>query len=75
MTCREAVDKLQEYIDQELDSATCDKIKKHLELCRLCCDQFEFETTLKELTHKCCEDAKAPGVLKSKILNNLKLYS
>ena len=74
MTCREAVDRLHEYIDRELDSATHEKIKKHLELCRLCCDQFEFEKTLKDLTHRCCEDARAPDVLKSRILKSLNIY-
>jgi len=73
MTCREAVDKLHEYIDSELDSATTEKIKKHLDLCRLCCNQFEFEKTMKELVHKCCERAKAPDVLKKKIADTLNL--
>ncbi len=71
MTCREAVNKLHEYIDSELDSATTKKIKKHLDLCRLCCDQFEFETTMKKFVHKCCAAAKAPSVLKEKILKSL----
>ncbi len=67
MTCREAVRKLYDYIDNELDNATTEKIKRHLELCRLCCDQFEFERTMKELVHKCCESSKAPAALKDKI--------
>ncbi|UCE67133.1 MAG: mycothiol system anti-sigma-R factor [Candidatus Zixiibacteriota bacterium] len=71
MTCQEAVNKLYEYIDSELDRATTEKIKKHLDLCRLCCDQFEFEKTMKELVHKCCDAAKAPDVLKEKILKSL----
>jgi len=73
MTCREAVTKLHEYIDSELDSATTRKIKKHLDLCRLCCNQFEFEKILKELVHKCCQGAKAPNLLKKKILDTLNL--
>ena len=73
MTCREAVDKLNEYIDNELDGASAEKIKKHLDLCRLCCDQFELEKSLKDLVQKCCESAKAPDLLKEKILKSLNL--
>jgi mycothiol system anti-sigma-R factor len=73
MTCREAVSRLNEYIDRELDAATDEKIRRHLELCRLCCDQYEFDKELKQLTHKCCEDSKAPPSLKSKILERLNL--
>jgi mycothiol system anti-sigma-R factor len=72
MTCREAVDRLYEYLDSELDNVSTAQIKKHLELCRLCCDHFEFEKTLKDLVHKCCQSAKAPDVLKNKIIDSLK---
>ena len=71
MTCREAVKKLHEYLDRELDNASTEQIKKHLELCRLCCDHLEFEKTMKELVNKCCAGAKAPNLLKEKILNSL----
>ena len=73
MTCREAVDKLYEYLDNELDSVTTAQIKKHLDLCRLCCDNFEFEKTMKDLVHKCCRDARAPAPLKSKIIEGLEI--
>lgn len=71
MTCKEAVNKLHEYLDNELDNVTTEQIKKHLDLCRLCCDHFEFEKTLKDLVHKCCSSAKAPDILKEKILKSL----
>ena len=71
MTCREAVKKLHEYIDRELDNATSEQIKKHLDLCRLCCNQLEFEKTIKDLVYKCCAGAKAPGILKEKIISGL----
>jgi mycothiol system anti-sigma-R factor len=73
MTCKEAVDRLNEYLDNELDNATAVQIKKHLDICRLCCDQFEFEKTLKDLVHKCCSQARAPILLKEKILDSLNI--
>jgi anti-sigma factor RsiW len=34
--CLEMFDKLSEYIDGELDHATCEKIQKHAESCVAC---------------------------------------
>ena len=73
MTCKEAVNRLHEYLDNELDNATAEQIRKHLDLCRLCCDQFEFEKNMKDLVHKCCSQGKAPILLREKILDNLNI--
>jgi mycothiol system anti-sigma-R factor len=67
MTCQEAVDRLYEYIDSETDGITAARIEKHLDLCRLCCDHFEFEKSMKELVQKSCIQQKAPAFLKEKI--------
>ncbi len=67
MTCKEAVDKLYEYLDREADGMTASQVEKHLDLCRLCCDHFEFEKKLKELVQKSCFQEKAPTFLKDKI--------
>ncbi len=72
MTCQEAVDKLYEYLDREADDATIVQIEKHLDICRLCCDHFEFEKKMKELVQKSCIQEKAPSFLKEKILKTLK---
>jgi mycothiol system anti-sigma-R factor len=72
MTCKEAVARLHEYLDQELDNATHKQIQKHLDLCRLCCDQFEFEKAMKGLVQNCCSESKAPAILRNKISELLK---
>lgn len=71
MTCQEAVKRLYDYLDQELDNATSVQIEKHLELCRLCCDSFEFEKSMKKLVQDNCTGGKAPGILRDKILELL----
>jgi mycothiol system anti-sigma-R factor len=71
MTCEEAVQKLFEYIDKELDGASAAQIDKHLDLCRLCCDRFEFENSLKKIVQKSCFNEKAPPILKQKIQDSL----
>lgn len=67
MTCQEAVDKLYEYLDREIDDITAAQIEKHLDLCRLCCDHFEFEKKMKDLVQESCVQQKAPSILKNKI--------
>ncbi|MEE9555173.1 MAG: mycothiol system anti-sigma-R factor [candidate division Zixibacteria bacterium] len=72
MTCQEAVDRLNEYLDRELDNLTSDQIDKHLDLCRLCCDHFEFEKKMKSLVQKSCIKEKAPAFLRDRILGIFK---
>jgi mycothiol system anti-sigma-R factor len=71
MTCEEAVKRLQEYIDKELDRASAEQVEKHLDLCRICCDHMEFEKNMKSLVQESCFQAKAPQFLMQKILNDL----
>ena len=71
MTCEEAVKKLHEYLDHELDHASAEQVEKHLEICRTCCDHMEFEKHMKKLIHECCCQQKAPAFLKEKIIDSL----
>jgi mycothiol system anti-sigma-R factor len=71
MTCEEAVNKLYEYLDRELNHATAEQLEKHLEICKLCCNHMEFEKSMKELVQKSCVQEKAPPFLKNKILDNM----
>jgi anti-sigma factor (TIGR02949 family) len=67
MTCEEAVKKLHEYIDHELDQVSAEQVERHFELCRMCCDQMEFEKSMKKLIHEYCSGKRAPLFLREKI--------
>ena len=45
-SCEEAVRRLNEYLDHELNEAEYAVVLKHLELCRPCLRRFTFEKTL-----------------------------
>jgi mycothiol system anti-sigma-R factor len=45
--CDEALENLYLYLDSELDSVTSVRIRSHLEDCRGCGPQFDFEGRLK----------------------------
>lgn len=41
--CEEAVRRVYEFLDGELDTATTDRIRRHLQMCRRCYPYFDFE--------------------------------
>jgi anti-sigma factor RsiW len=55
--CLAMFEKLSEYIDGELDHATCEKIKKHAEECVAC---FSCLETLKRTVALCKSVAEKP---------------
>ena len=55
--CLEMFEKLSEYIDDELDHATCEKIEKHAETCVAC---FSCLETLKRTVALCKNVTEKP---------------
>jgi mycothiol system anti-sigma-R factor len=49
MTCKEAIEQLHEFLDNELDDGNHSTIKQHLDMCHKCCEKFEFEQNLKKI--------------------------
>ena len=48
-TCKEAIERLHEFLDNELDERNYSTIKQHLEMCHKCCEKFEFEQAIKKI--------------------------
>ena len=61
--CEDVLKHLYEYIDQQLDGVTYSEIEAHLELCKHCCRQHDFEVELKNLVGRSCFQNKAPDIL------------
>jgi anti-sigma factor (TIGR02949 family) len=56
--CGEALEKLYDFLDGELPGATRDEIGAHLERCRACWPQFNFERLFLDrlaAAGECCE--------------------
>lgn len=45
--CEEALERLAEYLDRELDAAQAAALERHLEKCRSCYSRREFERRLR----------------------------
>lgn len=49
ISCNEAVRRLWEYLDNNLDADDRDHVEGHLALCRRCCGEAEFTAALQDL--------------------------
>ena len=69
--CTEVLKVVYQFIDNELDSATCDSIREHLAACEPCLDRFDVEQAVKSLVARCCGNDTAPLELRAKVLTQL----
>ncbi|MFQ5712748.1 MAG: mycothiol system anti-sigma-R factor [Candidatus Scalinduaceae bacterium] len=71
MNCKEATKQLYEYLDNELEENDYSKIKKHLEVCRKCCEKFEFEQVLKKVVRDRARIHRVPQNVRENIVKQL----
>lgn len=69
--CREALAKLYDYIDGELDSADRDAFQAHLEACRPCLSYYEFERFFTEFVKRNAPQPCVREEFKSRLLARL----
>ncbi len=68
MTCKEAVEQLNEFLDNELDDAIYSKIREHIDMCHKCCEKFEFEQSIKRVVKERTQLHKTPQHLLQSIV-------
>jgi anti-sigma factor (TIGR02949 family) len=59
--CEEAIRRLAEYLDGELDDGDAAGLERHLETCRSCWSRAEFERQLRERMAALREDEVRPA--------------
>jgi anti-sigma factor (TIGR02949 family) len=69
--CEQVVERMYEFLDQEIDTATGDAIRQHLAACEPCMDRFDVELAVRTLVRRCCGGEVAPSQLRSKIVSQL----
>lgn len=70
LSCSEALEQLWALIDCELDEATSARVREHLERCRSCYPQYDFDRAYRELLRMQCRE-QAPPELRRKIFMRL----
>jgi len=69
--CEHVLDRMYEFLDNELDTATGDAIRHHLTACEPCLDKFDVEQALRTLVRRRCGGDVAPTHLCQKMVTQL----
>jgi anti-sigma factor (TIGR02949 family) len=65
--CEMVLEHVQEFLDNELDSATEDAVRAHIAICEPCLDQAEVWMAVKTLVKRACTTESAPDTLVSRV--------
>lgn len=66
-TCREALQRLDDYIDRELPPQEMQRVQRHLRLCHACAKKFAFEAEIVEGVRAKLQRIHAPADLMAKV--------
>jgi mycothiol system anti-sigma-R factor len=69
--CRDVLQQLYEFIDNELPTAHRAEIQAHLDECRGCLSEADLERLIKALVQKSCHE-KAPAELRQRVLFSIR---
>jgi mycothiol system anti-sigma-R factor len=67
MNCGDCKEKLDRYVDRELNNTEVLELKLHLESCPPCADQYDFQVHLKRLVKVCCDQDEVPPAFRAKL--------
>lgn len=65
--CREAVNRLYEFIDRELSLQELEEVQRHLDHCPPCLDLFRFEENVLTFVGEKCREVSAPSQLRDRV--------
>jgi anti-sigma factor (TIGR02949 family) len=65
--CKLVLEHVQEFLDNELDSATEEAVRAHIAICEPCLDQAEVWMAVKTLVKRACATESAPDTLVSRV--------
>jgi mycothiol system anti-sigma-R factor len=71
MNCRQALDRVYEFLDKELTPEVEREVREHLEACKPCGQHYDFEQAFLTFLQARCRSRSAPPDLKRRILNDL----
>ncbi|RRS02089.1 mycothiol system anti-sigma-R factor [Glycomyces terrestris] len=71
LDCREVLEEVYLYLDQECSEVRRDVIKDHLEDCSPCLSEYGIEQEVRTIVHRCCSNEKAPDDVKERLRQKL----
>ena len=68
ISCQEALERLYEYLDGELQPESADEVRRHVEVCDACYPEVKFTTEFRDALHRAARDQDAaPERLRKKV--------
>lgn len=71
ISCEDALSRLYEFLDGELDDLTRDQVRAHYEVCRRCYPHLAAERAFKAALQRAMEGRRAPPELRHRVLDLL----
>jgi mycothiol system anti-sigma-R factor len=75
MDCGDCVKKLYAFLDTELSADEVAQVRKHLDGCDDCDDNFVFEARFLEQIRDCCTSDVAPVELRRRVITKIRSAS
>jgi anti-sigma factor (TIGR02949 family) len=71
--CSEVLDRIYEYLDDEMPDGDCAKIREHIDGCSPCLEKYGLEQSVKKLVKRCCGRDEVPADLRAKVLGRIEV--
>lgn len=71
ISCMEALERLHEYLDGELDGVSHEEVAHHFSMCKRCYPHLQLEERFKNLLHRSQEGETCPDRVRSQVLELL----
>ena len=66
--CAHTLERVYEFLDHELDTASAETIRHHLAACEPCLDTYDMEHMVKSLIRRSCGGDVAPAQLRTRVM-------
>lgn len=68
ISCREALERLYEYLDGELTPGSAEEVRRHVQVCDACYPQVKFTTEFRDALHRAARGQPVcPDALRMKV--------
>ena len=71
ITCMEALERVQEYLDGELESVSHEEVAHHFSMCQRCYPHLRLEERFKDLLHRSQKEEACPDGVRAKVMELL----
>ena len=71
ISCMEALERLHEYLDGELESASHEEVAQHFSMCQKCYPHLRLEERFREALQRTKDEEACPEHVKSQVLELL----